>query len=146
VVIIGAGPAGLLLGSALARRRNDVVVIDRDAGPPAHGHWARRGVMQFHHAHGFRPQVAEVLEEIWPTAMAAWLALGAEPITFDLPGVGTVPAGHRSRRETFERALRKAAAAVEGLSVQQAHVDRLVLEADGPPGSWSTAYGWTLTW
>jgi 2-polyprenyl-6-methoxyphenol hydroxylase-like FAD-dependent oxidoreductase len=134
VVIIGAGPAGLLLGSALARRRNDVVVIDRDAGPPAHGHWARRGVMQFHHAHGFRPQVAEVLEEIWPTAMAAWLALGAEPITFDLPGVGTVPAGHRSRRETFERALRKAAAAVEGLSVQQAHVDRLVLEAGRATG------------
>jgi 2-polyprenyl-6-methoxyphenol hydroxylase-like FAD-dependent oxidoreductase len=85
--------------------------------------------MQFHHAHGFRPQVAEILEETWPAAMAAWLALGAEPITFDISGVGKTPVGHRSRRDTFERALRKAAAAVRGLSIQQGHVDRLVVEA-----------------
>ena len=129
VAIIGAGPAGLLLGSGLVSRRNDVVIIERDGGPPPQGHWARRGVMQFHHAHGFRPQVAEILEETWPAAMAAWLALGAEPITFDISGVGKTPVGHRSRRDTFERALRKAAAAVRGLSIQQGHVDRLVVEA-----------------
>ena len=33
VAIIGAGPAGLLTGVALARRGHDVVAVDRDAGP-----------------------------------------------------------------------------------------------------------------
>jgi 2-polyprenyl-6-methoxyphenol hydroxylase-like FAD-dependent oxidoreductase len=125
VAVIGAGPAGLLVGSALAGRGHDVVAVERDAGPPRHGHWARRGVMQFHHAHGFRLQVAEVLEEVWPAALGAWLALGAEPITFDIPGVGQVRGGHRSRRDTFERALREASAGVPGLSVRQGHVDAL---------------------
>ncbi|HEX2705563.1 MAG TPA: FAD-dependent oxidoreductase [Candidatus Lustribacter sp.] len=123
VAIIGAGPAGLLAGSALAGRGHDVAVVDRDAGPPAHAGWARRGVMQFHHAHGFRPQVGQVLHEQWPAALETWRALGAEPITLDVPGLGAVPGGHRSRRETFERALRMASHAVPGLSVRQGHVD-----------------------
>ncbi len=58
--------------------------------------------------------------------MTAWLALGAEPITFDIPGVGPMPAGHRSRRDTFERALRATSAGVSGLSIRQGHVDGLM--------------------
>lgn len=123
VAIIGAGPAGLFLGSALAGRGHDVVAVDRDTGPPHDGRWARPGVMQFHHAHGFRLQVGQALQREWPDALAAWLAIGAEPMTFDLPGVGTVPAGHRSRRDTFERALRATAETVPGLSIRRGHVD-----------------------
>jgi 2-polyprenyl-6-methoxyphenol hydroxylase-like FAD-dependent oxidoreductase len=126
VAIIGAGPAGLLVGSVLAGRGHDVIAVERDAGPPPDGPWPRRGVMQFHHAHGFRPQVAQVLEELWPAAFDAWLAGGAEPITFDIPGIGTRPGGHRSRRETFERALRTTACEVEGLMIRQGHVDGLM--------------------
>jgi 2-polyprenyl-6-methoxyphenol hydroxylase-like FAD-dependent oxidoreductase len=127
VAIIGAGPAGLLAGKALAGRGHDVVAVDRDPGPPRQGPWARRGVMQFHHAHGFRPQVGHVLQEEWPEAYAAWLTLGAEPITFDVPGLGPVPGGHRSRRETFERALRAAAGQVPELAVRQGHVDEVLM-------------------
>jgi 2-polyprenyl-6-methoxyphenol hydroxylase-like FAD-dependent oxidoreductase len=126
VAIIGGGPAGLLTGAALARRGHAVVAVDRDPGPPAQGHWPRRGVMQFHHAHGFRSQVGAVLEQEWQPAFEAWLALGAEPITFDIPGVGTVPAGHRSRRDTFERALRATAATVPNLTLQRGHVDTVL--------------------
>src|SRR3954464_8320479 len=122
IAIIGAGPAGLLLGSALAGRGHDVLAVDRDTRPPP-GHWVRPGVMQFHHAHGFRPQVGMALEREWPQALEAWLALGAEPITFDVPGMGVVPAGHRSRRDTFERALRATADTVPGLPIRQGHVD-----------------------
>ena len=129
VAIIGAGPAGLFLGSALAARGHDVVAVDRDARPPA-GHWPRPGVMQFHHAHGVRPQVGMALEREWPAALDAWLALGAEPITFDVPGLGPVPAGHRSRRDTFERALRTTADEVPGLTIDQGHVDG-VLASEG---------------
>ena len=39
--IIGAGPAGLVLGAALARRGAQVTLVDRDPGPPAKGVWAR---------------------------------------------------------------------------------------------------------
>ena len=126
VAIIGAGPAGLLMGSALARRGHDVVAVDRDPGPPPEGRWPRRGVMQFHHAHGFRAQVGEVLQEEWPAAFDAWMTLGAEPITFDIPGAGQVPVGHRSRRDTFERALRASSVDVPGLSVRVGHVDDVV--------------------
>lgn len=126
VAIVGAGPAGLLVGSALAARGHVVVAVDRDPGPPRQGRWPRRGVMQFHHAHGFRPQVGEVLKDEWPAAYAAWLAHGAEPITFDIPGLGQVPGGHRSRRDTFERALRETADTVSGLSVRKGHVDGLL--------------------
>ncbi len=127
VAIIGAGPAGLFLGSALAGRGHDVVAVDRDA-PPSRNRWRRPGVMQFHHAHAFRFQVGTALRREWPSALEAWLALGAEPVTFDLPGVGPVPAGHRSRRETFERALRTTAETVPGLSIRQGHVDGVLAQ------------------
>jgi 2-polyprenyl-6-methoxyphenol hydroxylase-like FAD-dependent oxidoreductase len=128
VAVIGAGPAGLFSGSCLARRGHDVVAVDRDPGPPPQGHWARRGVMQFHHAHGVRPQVGQALEREWPEALAAWLAHGAEPIVFDLPDGGRVPGGHRSRRETFERAIRETAQAEPGLALRQGHVDGPLVE------------------
>jgi 2-polyprenyl-6-methoxyphenol hydroxylase-like FAD-dependent oxidoreductase len=130
IAIIGAGPAGLLLGSALAARGHGVVTVDRDTAPPAGGRWSRPGVMQFHHAHGFRPQVGWALKAEWPAALGAWLELGAEPVTFDLPGRGPVPAGHRSRRATFERALRTTADTVPGLEIRRGHVDG-VLSSEG---------------
>ena len=82
IAVIGAGPAGLLLGAALARRGHGVVAVDRDPGPPVTGRWERHGVMQFHHAHGFRAQVAEVLAEQWPQALTTWMALD---LIFDAP-------------------------------------------------------------
>jgi 2-polyprenyl-6-methoxyphenol hydroxylase-like FAD-dependent oxidoreductase len=123
IAVIGAGPAGLLMGASLARRGHRVVAVDRDPGPPGDGHWPRRGVMQFHHAHGFRPQVGMVLAQEWPEAYAAWIAAGAEPIDIDLPDGRTVAGVVRSRRDTFERALRTTAPQVPGLTLVQGHVD-----------------------
>ena len=60
-LIVGSGPTGLLLGAALARRGHQVTSVDRDPGPNGDV-WTRRGVMQFEHAHGFRPQVSMVLQ------------------------------------------------------------------------------------
>ena len=134
VAVIGAGPAGLLLGAALARRGHRVFAVDRDPGPPADAEWQRRGVMQFHHAHTFRPQVPIVLEQEWPEAYAAWLADGAEPLEFFLPARGKTPAGVLSRRETFERALRRTASSVEGLTLAQGHVDGITVDGDRVTG------------
>ena len=117
VLVAGGGPAGLMAAATLERRGHDVLVVDRDPGPQGSA-WRRRGVMQFDHAHGFRPQVPELLLDEWPAAYDAWLALGAEPVE------GAV----RSRRSTFERALRRAAGGLPGLTVRCGHVDGLLRE------------------
>ncbi|WP_083706945.1 FAD-dependent oxidoreductase [Intrasporangium flavum] len=123
VAIIGAGPTGLVAGIGLARRGHEVVAVDRDAGPPAGGRWDRRGVMQFHHAHAFRAQVGQTLRDVAPGAWDAWLAAGAEPVTMTLPDGTEVLGGMRSRRETFERAVRSTAAHQPGLTLATGHVD-----------------------
>lgn len=129
VVVIGAGPTGLTSGAALARRGHRVVAIDRDPGPAADGTWRRRGAMQFAHPHTFRPQVRELLQAEWPEAWQRWLDLGAEPVEMPLPGGPTPGVGVRSRRVTYERALRQAAADLDGLSVAVGGVTGLVERA-----------------
>ena len=134
-LIVGSGPTGLVLGAALARRGHDVISVDRDPGPTGDT-WARRGVMQFEHAHGFRPQVAEVLRAQWPEALESWLAHGAQPVEMpvempvEVPGPGgpRQAPGMLSRRRTFERALRRAAEEQPGLVLRTGHVDGLVLD------------------
>ena len=126
VATIGSGPAGLLVGAALARRGHEVLTVDRDPGPTADGAWERRGVMQFEHAHGFRPQVPMTMLAEWPAAHDAWLGLGAEPATITLSGGGEAPMGMRSRRSTFERALRTTAMQTPRLRLHTGHVDGLV--------------------
>jgi len=122
VIIVGAGPTGITLGAALARRRHRVVAVDRDPGPVGEGPWRRRGVMQFEHPHGFRPQVRNLLLTEWPEAWQAWVDLGAEPFDLPAPGAARPAVGVRSRRSTYERALRRAAADVDGLTLATGHV------------------------
>ncbi|MGZ8757304.1 MAG: FAD-dependent oxidoreductase [Aeromicrobium sp.] len=121
--IIGAGPTGLFLGTALARRGHEVTIVDRDTGPAPDGTWPRRGVMQFHHAHSFRGQVAEALIGEVPDAHTRWLGDGAEPISMPMPDGAEVTVGVRSRRQTFEKALRETALAQERLVLREGHVD-----------------------
>ncbi len=134
VAIIGAGPTGLVMGIGLANRGHQVVAVDRDGGPCADGSWPRKGVMQFHHAHGFRPQIGALLRRESPQAWANWLAQGAEPIEMPVPGMGLVPAGILSRRATFEAALRAAALEQPGLTIRQGHVDGVSAEAGRASG------------
>ena len=128
VLVLGSGPTGMLTGAALAERGHEVVSVDRDPGPTADGRWQRRGVMQFEHAHGFRPQVADVLQRRWPAAYDAWRDAGAESMVTDIPGVGPTTIGSRSRRSVLERALRSAAAEMPGLTLHVGHVDGLLSE------------------
>ena len=125
IAIIGAGPTGLVLGIGLARRGHPVVAVDRDGGPAPDGTWDRKGVMQFHHAHGFRPQINRILQREAPQAWANWIANGAEPVELALPDGTFVPAAMRSRRSTFEISVRAAAVRQPGLSLRRGHVDQV---------------------
>ena len=126
VAIVGAGPTGLYTAIALARRGQQVTVIDRDPGPGDGRVWQRKGVMQFHHPHGFRQQVVEALLAEMPEVVDALIAAGAEPAT--LPDQPQRPVGLRCRRLTFERVLRDAAAAEPGVQLRTGHVDDVACE------------------
>src|SRR5207344_2880659 len=125
IAIIGAGPAGLFAGAGLARRGHKVITVERDPGPAADGSWPRRGVMQFHHAHAFRHQVVQALQQELPGALQRWLAAGAEPVRLRLPDGSEIPMGIRSRRVTFERALRASALGQPGLQLRRGHVEEV---------------------
>src|SRR4051794_2313855 len=122
-LIVGSGPTGLMLGAALARRGHQVDSVDRDPGPTGDA-WTRRGVMQFEHAHGFRPQVPMALRAEWPEAFTSWLGLGARLVEVSDPAGSPQVRGMLSRRSTFERALRHAAETRPGLTLRTGHVDR----------------------
>jgi 2-polyprenyl-6-methoxyphenol hydroxylase-like FAD-dependent oxidoreductase len=124
---VGSGPTGLLLGAALARRGHQVTSVDRDPGPTGDA-WIRRGVMQFEHAHGFRPQVPIALQAEWPEAYHSWRSLGAQPVDLPNPAGSREVLGMLSRRSTFERALRHAAEQQPGLTLRTGHVDGLALD------------------
>ncbi|MFI5937363.1 FAD-dependent oxidoreductase [Actinoplanes sp. NPDC051494] len=116
IAILGAGPTGLFMAIALARRGHRVTVVDRDPGPAPDGGWDRRGVPQFHHPHGLRQPIMAVLDDVLPDFPAALFAAGAEAI--DVKGH---PAGIRSRRLTFERVLRATAVTEPGVTMVTGH-------------------------
>ena len=130
--IVGAGPTGLYTGIALARRGHEVTLIDRDPGPEQDGSWNRKGVMQFHHPHGFRAQVVDALlaemPEVWDDLMAA----GAESVM--LPEQPGRVVGLRCRRLVFERILRSAAEAQPGVTLLIGHVDEVCCERGSAAG------------
>ena len=125
-VIVGAGPTGLYSAIALARRGHQVVVVDRDPGPDGDRWWDRKGVMQFHHPHFFRHQVADALLTEMPEVWHALLAAGAEPAT--VPGQPGLLGGLHCRRLTFERILRAAARAEPRVMLRTGHVDAVSTE------------------
>jgi 2-polyprenyl-6-methoxyphenol hydroxylase-like FAD-dependent oxidoreductase len=126
-LIVGSGPTGLLIGATLARRGHQVTSVDRDPGPTGDA-WMRRGVMQFEHAHGFRPQVPMALQAEWPEALNSWRNLGARLVEVPNPAGSRQVLGVLSRRSTFERALRHAAEKQPGLTLRTGHVDGLVFD------------------
>ena len=125
VAIVGAGPTGLYLAIALARRHHHVMVIDRD-GPARDGSWGRKGVKQFHHPHGFRGQVVDALTAEMPEVLEAMITAGAVPAT--IPGMPELIVGLRCRRDLFERVLRNAAEHEPGVELRRGHADRPVAD------------------
>lgn len=125
-VIVGGGPTGLFTAIALARRGREVVVVDRDPGPPDHVEWRRRGVMQFQHAHSFRGQVVDALNDEMPDVLAALLSAGASVVM--TAGPKSRAAALHCRRMVFERELWRRAATEPRVRMVTGHVTEVVVE------------------
>jgi 2-polyprenyl-6-methoxyphenol hydroxylase-like FAD-dependent oxidoreductase len=126
IVVVGAGPVGAVTAIGLARQGHAVTVVDRDPGPPPSGAWKRRGVMQFRHPHGFRPNVHAVLADVAPDVWHALLAEGCVPAVPAGAPPGVV--GLHARRSTFERGLRRALAAEPRVRQFLGDVDEIVTD------------------
>jgi 2-polyprenyl-6-methoxyphenol hydroxylase-like FAD-dependent oxidoreductase len=137
VVVVGAGPTGLVAAVALARRGHRVRLVDDDPGPTGVERWARRRVMQFHHPHAFRSQVVDVLRAEVPEVLDALLARGAGP-TAPRDGSDAVPArpdeplparaGLRCRRMVVEQELRRVAEREPGVALVRGRADAVLAE------------------
>lgn len=134
IAVIGGGPSGLYCAIALARRGHEIQLVDRDPGPPQHGPWRRRGVMQLHHAHTFRAPVVDVLRAEMPDLLEDLAARRAE-IAYGTDGRA---AALLCRRATFDAVLRARAEKTQGIQVRVGNIgqvtrDRAGLRIDGSP-------------
>jgi flavin-dependent dehydrogenase len=123
-IIVGGGPTGLFTAIALARRGRDVVLVDRDPGPPRYGRWHRRGVMQFHHAHTLRGPVVDALRDEMPDVLDHLVKAGS--VVAEAPHGR--PAALLCRRATFDAVLRRCAEGESGVILHTGHVDGLMHE------------------
>jgi len=122
-VVVGSGPVGTFVGLMLARRGHEVLLVDRDPGPPSDGAWPRRGVMQFDLPHFLRWIVRHAICEEVPELWTALLLAGGIPVApLGMPEQLT---GLQCRRSTFERAMWGFATAEPGVSRLTGHVDGL---------------------
>jgi 2-polyprenyl-6-methoxyphenol hydroxylase-like FAD-dependent oxidoreductase len=122
ILVAGGGPVGVFTAIALARRGHDVTVVDRDPGPTADGTWRRAGVMQFEHAHGWRPQVVAALRAEMPDVLDALVAAGGRLVGLPgMPGIEMLSC----RRPIVERVLRACATREDRLTWVTGHADEL---------------------
>ena len=148
VAVLGAGVAGCTAGLAFTRNGHEVVVLDRDPGPPdgdadeVFERWDVPGVAQHRQPHNFLGLGREVLRDRLPDVYAALLAAGSGEI--DMAAfLGDAPriAGDEDlatiacRRPVFDAVLRRVLpevrqAEVTGMLLDQGQVAGVVL-ADG---------------
>ncbi|MBT2387267.1 NAD(P)/FAD-dependent oxidoreductase [Streptomyces sp. ISL-11] len=77
-VVLGAGLAGMLAASVLARHVDEVVIVDRDRMPE--GARPRKGLPQARHAHLLMSGGARAVESLLPGTIERWVSAGARRI------------------------------------------------------------------
>ncbi|HVU71821.1 MAG TPA: FAD-dependent oxidoreductase [Mycobacteriales bacterium] len=126
VVVVGAGPVGIVTALGLARDGHEVTVVDRDPGPAADGTWQRKGVMQYLLPHFWRHIVRQCLAEDLPDVWDALVAAGGRPLT--PPGAPGFITALAARRSTVETALRGVLAQEPNVRTVTGHAEDVVVD------------------
>ena len=152
VLVIGAGMAGLWTAMALAKSGREVVVLDRDPGPPEGGaeaafsDWKRRGVGHLRHSHAFLARLRNLVRDEHPKLLEALTVAGCRELGFE----GGLTAKHKqtyraqpidadlailtSRRTTLELTMRRYAEQQPGVTIRpETFVKALILTPTTPP-------------
>ena len=150
VAVIGCGIGGLATALALKNSGCEVVLVERDPGPPditpdaAFTDWKRPGVPQFRHAHILLARLQTVLRDHHPELLAELRAAGIALSSLD----EVLPAPHHSsyrheagdedlqhlwgRRATFEYVARRHVERLPHVRfVHSARVEGFVTEQSG---------------
>lgn len=150
VVIVGAGIAGLGSAMALASAGREVLVIERDAAPPADREvafdtWDRKGVTQLRHSHVFLGRLFSLIRDRHPRLLQMMTAAGVRELDFEI-GLPTPLRGSyvkapgdenlsilASRRTTLEHVMREYALSLPGVKfIPDTAVRGLLLEHGEP--------------
>jgi glycine/D-amino acid oxidase-like deaminating enzyme len=154
VLVIGAGMAGLWSAMALASPDREIMVLDRDPGPPdggaeaAFADWQRRGVGHIRHSHAFLARLRTLVRDEHPQLLEDLKADGCRELGFE----GGLTEWHKasgyspqpidadlailtSRRTTLELAMRRYAERLPGVTFRpQTFVRALKLTPERPAG------------
>lgn len=137
VVSVGGGFGGLATALFSARRGHEVIVIDRDPGPPdgpadTLATWDRPGVAQASMAHYFLARSARVLRQEAPDLFDALAEVGIERSSTSFgPGMED-DAAVAARRPVFEAVMRRFVEREPGVEFHHGSVRGLVT-TDGAP-------------
>jgi 2-polyprenyl-6-methoxyphenol hydroxylase-like FAD-dependent oxidoreductase len=121
VVIIGGGLVGLATALFCARRRHNVVVLERDFPPDGtnadddFNRWNRPGLAQARQSHAFLARSTLVLQEEAPDVLAAIIARGAVSLPV---GSDTTSNMLLARRLVYEGVLRRAVEREPGVTIR----------------------------
>ena len=138
VVAVGGGFGGLATALFSARRGHEVVVIDRDAGPPDGPAdtlvtWSRPGVVQASMAHGFLARSTRVLREEAPDLLDAFAEIGIGRYRIPFGSGMEDDTALASRRPVYEGAMRRVVEREPGVEFHHGSVRGLVAVDGGSP-------------
>ncbi len=132
VIVLGGGPVGLATAMLLARDGREVTILEKDPqSPPATAdeaweRWERRGVGQFHQAHGMHPKFRHVLDaelpdvrdELIDSGARVWNPLSSLPLMDRSPRDGDDRfTAITARRPILESAMARVAEDTAGVKV-----------------------------
>jgi len=89
VLVVGAGIAGLCCALALGRSGREVIVLERDAAPPAGGadeafrDWKRNGVGHLRQSHAFLARLRNIIKDDHPKLLEDLAAAGVRSLPFE---------------------------------------------------------------